>query len=126
MNGNRKWTDERLEIVISMLLRVGLVIASLLVLAGGIIYLVQHGTAVPEYSSFRGEPFALTHLGSIFTGVTGFDSRAIIQFGLLLLILTPISRVVFSVAAFLIQRDYLYTGVTLFVLAILIFNLIRK
>lgn len=126
MAGDRKISDERLEIVISLLLRAGLIVAALLVLAGGIIYLIQYGAAVPEYSSFRGEPSALTHLGSIFTGVSGFDSRAVIQLGLLLLILTPISRVIFSAAAFLIQRDYLYTGVTLFVLAILFFNLIKR
>jgi uncharacterized membrane protein len=42
---------------------------------------------------------------------------------LLLLIATPIARVAFSVAAFAIQRDRLYLGITLVVLTVLIWSL---
>ena len=44
--------------------------------------------------------------------------------GLLLLIATPVARVVLSVAAFALQRDLLYVGITLIVLAILTFSLL--
>jgi uncharacterized membrane protein len=52
------------------------------------------------------------------------DSRGIIQLGLLLLVLTPVVRVAFSVAAFAIQRDRLYVSVTLIVLGVLLYNLL--
>ena len=50
--------------------------------------------------------------------------RGIIQLGLLLLIATPIARVVFSVYAFARQRDRTYVLVTLVVLAVLLYSLI--
>jgi uncharacterized membrane protein len=45
------------------------------------------------------------------------------QLGLFLLIATPVARVVFSLLAFAIQRDHLYVGITLVVLAVLTFSL---
>jgi uncharacterized membrane protein len=47
----------------------------------------------------------------------------IIQFGLLLLVATPVMRVAFTVVAFLIQRDRIYVGVTIIVLSVLLFSL---
>jgi uncharacterized membrane protein len=55
--------------------------------------------------------------------VLSFRGRGIIQFGLLLLIATPIARVAFSVVAFAIQRDRLYVVATLIVLAVLMYSL---
>jgi uncharacterized membrane protein len=52
-----------------------------------------------------------------------FSGRGIIQFGLLLLIATPVMRVAFAVVAFMIQRDRIYVGVTLIVLSVLLFSL---
>lgn len=49
--------------------------------------------------------------------------RALIQLGLLLLIATPVSRVAFSVFAFERQRDWTYVGITLAVLAVLVYSL---
>jgi uncharacterized membrane protein len=42
----------------------------------------------------------------------------------LLLIATPVARVVFSALAFAFEKDKLYVCITLFVLAILLFSLI--
>jgi uncharacterized membrane protein len=117
-------TDEKMEWVISMLLRVGVVSAAALVLAGGILYLVQHGNGIPHYRTFLGEPSYLRTLGGILGSAASLDSRGIIQLGLVLLVLTPVARVVFSVAAFAIQRDRLYVCVTLIVLIVLLYDLL--
>ena len=53
-----------------------------------------------------------------------FGGRGLIQFGLLLLILTPISRVAFTVLVFLVQRDYAFVAITLTVLGLLLFSLL--
>ena len=45
--------------------------------------------------------------------------RGLVQLGLLLLIATPIARVVFSVIGFARQRDWLYVLITLTVLTLL-------
>ena len=47
----------------------------------------------------------------------------LIQFGLLILIATPIARVAFSVFAFAYQRDWTYVLVTLVVLGLLVYSL---
>ena len=117
--------DQRIEIVISSLLRTGLIIASILVLVGGIFYLVRFGAVTPDYRTFHGEVDTLTSLRGVIRAAMDLDSRGVIQLGLLFLILTPIARVVFSAAAFLIRKDYLYTSVTLFVLGVLIYNLLK-
>jgi uncharacterized membrane protein len=52
-----------------------------------------------------------------------FSAAAVIQFGLLLLIATPVARVVFSAIAFAVERDKLYVAFTLTVLAILTYSL---
>jgi uncharacterized membrane protein len=117
-------TDEKMEWVISLLLRIGVISAAALVLAGGILYLYQHGNVFPQYQTFQGEPLYLRALGGILSSATSLDSRGIIQLGLVLLVLTPVARVVFSVAAFAIQRDRLYVGVTLIVLIVLLYDLL--
>jgi uncharacterized membrane protein len=117
--------DERLEKIISVLLRTGLVMASLLVLTGGVIYLYQYGGGLPQYGYFQGEPAEMKSLKGVVSAAFRGESRGIIQLGLLLLIFTPISRVIFSAISFLSRKDYLYAGVSIFVLAVLIFNLFK-
>jgi len=120
----KRWSDQRVEEVISNLLRIGVGSAAGVVLIGGLLYLLQFGAGQPQYQHFHGEPLKLHTFSGIFSAMLAVDSRAIIQFGLLLLILTPIARVVFSVFAFSLQHDRLYVLITLVVLAVLLINLI--
>jgi uncharacterized membrane protein len=53
------------------------------------------------------------------------DAVAIVQFGVLLLIATPIARVVFAAVGFAVERDHLYVAISLGVLAVLIFGLLH-
>jgi uncharacterized protein len=46
-----------------------------------------------------------------------------IRIGMFLEIATPVARVAFSVVAFALERDRLYVGITLVVLAVLLFGL---
>jgi uncharacterized membrane protein len=78
---------------------------------------------MPHYSTFVGVPEELRTISGICRGALTFRGRSIIQLGLLLLIATPVARVAFSVVAFALQRDRLYAGITLFVLAVLAFSL---
>ncbi len=93
---------------------------------GGILYLVRHGHEIPNYTTFHGEPESLKSLVEIFHGVLGMSARAIIQLGLLLLIATPVARVLFSAIAFAIERDGMYVVITLIVLAILLYSLLAS
>jgi uncharacterized membrane protein len=118
------WTDERVERVLGNLLRAGVVLASIVVLVGGILYLAQFGcTGTQGDRVFHGEPPELRSPRAIVADACTGDSRSIIQLGLLLLIATPVARVVFSVIAFALERDRLYVAVTIIVLGVLLYSL---
>ncbi len=117
------WTDERIDKVIGSVLRIGVTLSAIVVLIGGAIYLVRHGMESPDYRVFRGVPSELCRVTGIVKEVFRPSGRGIIQFGLLMLIATPIARVVFAVLAFTMQRDKTYVAVTLIVLAILLYSL---
>ncbi len=117
------WSDQRVETIVANLLRAGVWLAAGVVALGGIIFLVRHGRAMPQYARFVGEPFELRTVSGIIRGSATFHGRNIIQLGLLLLIATPVARVAFSVIAFALERDRLYVVITLMVLAVLLFSL---
>ena len=120
----RRWTDQQVEITISALLRVGVTLAGAIVIVGGILYLIHNGHDIPEDHIFRGEPADLRQVPGVLNDVLALRGQGIIQLGILLLILTPVARVAFSVFAFWQQRDRLYIIVTLIVLVILIHGLL--
>ncbi len=120
----RRWTDQQIEVLVGTLLRSGVMLSAGVVLLGGAIYLLRYGAATPDYRVFRGEPSDLRSVPGILKGVLTLHGRSVIQFGLLLLIATPIARVGFSAVAFFMQRDRTYVWITLIVLAILLWSLI--
>ena len=117
------WTDRQMDSIIASLLQGGVVLAGLIVLAGGGLYLFRYGSASPDFRVFRGEPSDLRNLAGIFADAASWRSRGIIQMGLIILIATPVLRVAFCLFAFLRQRDRLYVLVTLFVLTLLLISL---
>ncbi|MFB2895856.1 DUF1634 domain-containing protein [Aerosakkonemataceae cyanobacterium BLCC-F50] len=124
MAHTRRWTDQQIDITISALLRVGVTLAAAIVIVGGILYLIHNGHSIPEDHVFRGEPADLRQVPGVLNEVLALHGRGIIQLGILLLILTPVARVAFSVFAFWQQRDRLYIIVTLIVLVILVHGLL--
>jgi uncharacterized membrane protein len=119
-------SDQRLEIAMGQMLRIGVTVAALVVLAGGVLYLWQNQGPVPDYRHFHGAAAEYEHVGSIFAGVMRLESRSLIEFGLLLLIATPIGRVLFGVVGFAKMKDWLYAAVSTIVLAVLLFSFFWK
>lgn len=118
-------TDQDLDRMLGNLLRFGVLLAATVVFTGGAVHLAEYGgEPARPYDDFGSQPEYLRHVASVLQHLGTGDGRAIIQLGILLLIDTPIARVVFSVFAFFVQRDYLYVGVTLVVLVILLFSLL--
>jgi uncharacterized membrane protein len=118
-----EWNDYRMEQIIGTLLRTGVLLSATVVCIGGIIHLARHGHSIADYSTFHGELSPLRTLTGIVHGALHRSGSAIIQLGLLLLIATPIARVVFSAIAFFRERNYLYVAFTLTVLAVLAYGL---
>ncbi|MGP8242950.1 MAG: DUF1634 domain-containing protein [Bryobacteraceae bacterium] len=115
--------EERTDRIIGILLRTGVITAASVVFAAGAWYLARFGERVPNYRTFHGEPQNLRSVSGIWKGVVALEPRSAIQFGLLLLIATPVARVAFSVVAFAVERDKLYLALTLVVLTVLIWSL---
>ncbi len=116
------FTDAKLENTIGYLLRYGVLLAAAVVLFGGILYLIKYGTMSPDYINFKLVSESLRSIEGILAQAFKFQPGGLIQLGLLLLIATPIARVILSVVAFLRQRDFIYAVITLIVLLILIFS----
>ncbi len=117
------WTDERLDRTIGHLLRAGVVISAVVVLAGGWLYVTHHTHETPDRRTFRGEPAELTHPAGIVRAACAGDDLGVIALGLLLLIATPVARVALAAYGFLREHDWLYTAVAGFVLVVLVVSL---
>jgi uncharacterized membrane protein len=124
MTENAKPTDQQFEIFLGHLLRTGVIIAALIVLAGGIWFLAQSSGARKDYRTFRGVPAELSHVPQIFHGAVAWQPLAVIQLGILVLIATPVARVLFSMLGFALERDWMYVVITAIVLALLLYSLI--
>lgn len=112
--------DLRLEHIIGGLLRIGVTLAVVIVLCGGMKYLLEPPPQPMDRRTFSGEPRELKNLAGIIKSAAHLDARGLIQLGIVVLIATPIARVIFSVYAFWLEGDRLYVGITLLVLTLLI------
>ncbi len=115
--------DQKIDAIMGILLRSGVVLAATIVLIGGILFLMRHKTPVTDYHIFSGEPTDLRTISGIFADVRAFRARGLIQLGLLVLIATPVARVIFSLFAFMYQRDWKYVVFTAIVLGLLLYSL---
>lgn len=124
LQSNENVDDTKLDIHIGILLRTGMLASAAVILSGGILYQLRHSHDMAYYGTFHGVTPSLHSLAGIARGTIHGDSLSIIQLGLLMLIATPIARVVFSVVAFFAERDYLYVVISAIVLLVLLYSLI--
>ena len=124
MLGVPTWSDRKVEEGIGTLLRTGVLLSAAIVFLGGAVYLARHGASPADYRVFRGEPSELRQIRGIVHEAVSLRGRGIIQLGLLLLIATPVARVIFSIFGFAAEKDYLYVGFASVVLVILVCGLL--
>jgi uncharacterized membrane protein len=117
--------DFALEQRLGTLLRGGVILSAAVTLIGGIMFLAAHGSELASFHTFRGEPARLRTVGGVIADVARGDSVSIIQLGVLLLIATPIARVLISVIGFARERDWMYVACSLLVFALLTFSLVH-
>lgn len=115
--------DQKVERIIGALLQTGVLLSILVALIGMTLYLGQAGRQVADFQVFRGEPFDLRSAPAIVAAALAGRREAIIQLGVVILIATPIARVLLSLVAFALQRDRTYVVVTLIVLVVLLAGL---
>src|SRR3984957_6043653 len=115
--------DQRMDQIMAVLLRSGVSLAASLVFIGGIVYLSRHDLPAINYHVFQGEPQELRTVSGILREAVKFHGRGLIQLGLLVLIATPVARVLFSVFAFVYEKDWTYVAITVIVLGLLCYSL---
>jgi uncharacterized membrane protein len=113
----------RVEVLVSLVLRIGVLLALIIVLAGGAMYLRQHYRDFASFQHFNGEDSDLRSLESIWVSALRMRSDAWIQLGLVVLIATPITRVLMSAIGFAIDGDRLYFAVSAIVFGVLMYGL---
>lgn len=109
-----------LDYILNMVLRIGLFLAIAIVFCGGAIFLWKNGTEIIDYRIFDGMPASLKGPVNIFNAALPDRLLAIIQLGIIILIATPVVRVITCLIVFAAERDTLYVLLSLFVLAVLL------
>lgn len=115
--------DKDIQIILGTLLRIGIMVSVSMILLGAFVYLLIDGDAKVDYAYFSPGHSPYSNIVSIAVGVSQFKGLALVQCGVVMLIFTPVLRVVFSIFSFIIERDYLYVCIGLLVLAIILFSL---
>lgn len=116
--------EERVEQMVGNLLRIGVLVAAVVALAGGIAFMIHHGSLIPDHSVFRGQPEMLSTLRGVVRGAIALEPAAIVQLGIVLLIATPVARVLLTLIAFAVRRDWMYVLISGIVLALLAYSLV--
>lgn len=122
----RSEAEIKLDIAVGHALRIGVSLAAIVVMAGWVVMLVHSHGAAPNFREFHGSPVLLTHPVSIFGGKYSATSERTIMAGILLLIATPLARVVMCLVGFALERDRLYVLVSSIVLAVLLYSLLLR
>jgi len=119
-------TDHDLDLSVAAMLRFGVTLAAIVVFAGGLLSLRRPWSLTPDYAHFHAGDEALRSVSGILRGVLHLDPQSIIQIGLVVLIATPVARVVMCVIGFARQRSALYVAISSIVFAILVYSLTKN
>ena len=114
----RHFTDQDLNRSVGNLLRLG-VILSVLTSLIGFVKLFWEGFKMPKkYEDLENTTGNILH--DFWVSLSKFEGMAIIQLGILLLIFTPLVRIIFALIGYVKEKDYTYVAVSVIVLGIMI------
>ena len=118
----KEFTDLDLNRSVGNLLRLG-VILSVTTSLIGFIKLYLEGFEMPKNYDQLGIP-SENVWQSFWNSLKHFEGMGIIQLGILLLILTPLMRIIFALIGYLKEKDYTYVVISLIVLGIMFVSFI--
>ena len=121
---HEKFGEKDFQTIIGNLLRYGVWISLSVAFIGGIVYLMHHGSDIEDYSVFKENDRNIFEVfANVYNGVISGRGESIIFFGVILLFLTPVFRVLLSLFSFLLEKDYLYVAITAIVIGIIILSI---
>ena len=120
---------ETMNLVIGRVLRYGVIISAAVIIVGTVGLAASQGSAdTSSYLNYN--PSTVPHdgidvsLSGLASGLLSFAPFSWIELGVILLIATPVSRVLISVFLFGAERDRMYVLITAVVLALLLFSML--
>jgi uncharacterized membrane protein len=118
---HEKFGEKDFQTIIGNLLRYGVWISLSVAFIGGIVYLMHHGSEIEDYSVFKENDRNIFEvISTVVNGAIDGRGEYLIFFGIILLFLTPVFRVLLSLFSFMLEKDYLYVLITLIVILIII------
>jgi uncharacterized membrane protein len=116
---NREALIRQAELIISHVLRGGVLLSAAIILCGVVLFYARAFASGGPGEAASAFPHTLPGVGQ---GLAQGDPLAMIVFGLLVLLATPVVRVIVSIVAFLLERDWRYVVITSIVLLILLLS----
>lgn len=104
--------------MIGWILQGGVMLSAAVILIGLLMLSLQPDKFAPQKLQMFPQTF-----GQVWAGLLALRPQAVIMLGLLLLIATPVVRVVVSIVAFAVERDRRFVVTTILVLLILLFSI---
>jgi uncharacterized membrane protein len=120
---------ESMNVVIGRVLRYGVILSALIVILGTIGLVLSNGLAETN-GMLKYDANAVPHDGidvspsGLLHGLVSFSPFSWVELGVVVLIATPVSRVLISVFLFAAERDRLYVIITAAVLVLLLFSIL--
>jgi len=120
---------ESMNLVIGKVLRYGVILSGLIIILGTAGLIASKG--ISETGAFLNyNPNAVPHDGidvspaGLLQGLAALSAFSWIELGVVVLIATPVARVLISVFLFAAEKDRLYVLITAVVLALLLFSIL--
>ena len=119
-----KFGEKDFQTIIGNLLRYGVWISLSVAFIGGIVYLLHNGNQIEDYSVFKENDRNIFEvIAAVYNGAIQGNGESLIFTGIIFLFMTPVLRVLLSLFSFLLEKDYLYVGITLIVILIIIISI---
>lgn len=99
----------------------GGMIVSVLFFLAGVVRALMHPQPVPLSSEWIRSHY---HWGALVEGLKAGDATTLTMLGTILLILTPVARVLVSIYAFFVDRDYQYVVITSIVFLVIVLTVV--
>lgn len=120
---------DSMNAVISAVLRYGVVISAVIIAVGTVLLVARSGTGevsglVTYYPSQVPHGNFDVSLGGLLAGLRNLEALSIIELGVLVLLSTPVARVLASIFLFAAEGDRTYAFITAAVLLLLLFSMV--
>jgi len=113
---------KKTEIMMSIILTVGMIISIILILSGGILYLLQYGNDIMRYDSLQLDAYK-TSIIEIWKSAFTLSPYALIELGIFILVITQAVRVALLAWYYAAIKDTIFSLISVFIISVLIYSL---